>query len=244
MLAGMRRAGPAAILVAMAVAPAAQAGPAPLTATNIRIANHAGTIRVVVDFTGGRVQPGEVVATDPNPFPDGFVRLPLTRPGVKTTAAPVREHGVFARIAQGSGRITIRLSGADRRFKYVGYFALRSPDRLVLDLHKSRPASEAAEITRGRGGCLTLGDHAAGRRRVSASGRERDLFEHSFAVVLRRRDGRIHKLRGITAFDRRWSTSFRYRQIARQTGTLEAVSTSAKDGTLDCLVQTRVRMGG
>jgi hypothetical protein len=114
----------------------------------------------------------------------------------------------------------------------------------VLDLYKSRPPSEAAEITRGRGRCLTLGDHQVTSRRVTASGRERDLFEHSLAVVLRRRDGRIHKLRGITAFDRRWSTSFRYPQVARQTGTLEAVSTSAKDGTLDCLVQTRVRMGG
>ena len=234
----------AAILVAMAVTPAAEAGPAPLTATQIRIANHPGVIRVVVDFTGGRVQAGEVVASDPNPFRDGFVRLPLTRPGVRTTAAPVSAHGVIARIAQGTGRITIRLSGADRRFKYVGYFALHAPERLVLDLYKSRPPSEAAEITRGRGGCLTLGEHAVGRRRLTASGRERDLFEHSFAVVLRRRDGRIHKLRGITAFDRRWSTTFRFPQIARQTGTLEAVATSAKDGTLDCLVHTRVRMGG
>ena len=243
MLAGMRRVAPAALLVTMAVAPAAQAGPAPLTATDIRIANHPGFIRVVVDFTGARVQAGEVVASDPNPFRDGFVRLPLTRPGVQTTAAPVREHGVLARIAQGSGRIAISLSGADRRFKYVGYFALHAPERLVLDLYKSRPPSEAAEITRGRGRCLTLGEHTVGRRRVTAAGRERDLFEHSFAVALRRRDGRIHKLRGITAFDRRWSTTFRYAQVARQTGTLEAVSTSAKDGTLDCLVHARVRMG-
>jgi hypothetical protein len=244
MLAVMRKVGLTAILVAMAVVPAADAGPAPLTATQIRIANHPGVIRVVVDFSGGRVQAGEVVASDPNPFRDGFVRLPLTRPGVRTMAAPVSQHGVLAHIAQGTGRITIRLSGADRRFKYVGYFALHAPERLVLDLYKSRPPSAAGEIARGRGGCLTLGEHVVGRRRVTAAGRERDLFEHSFAVVLRRRDGRIHKLRGITAFDRRWSTRFHYPQVARQTGTLEAVSTSAKDGTLDCLVQTRVRMGG
>jgi hypothetical protein len=32
--------------------------------------------------------------------------------------------------------------------------------------------------------------------------------------------------------------------VARQTGTLEAVALSAKDGTLDCLVQVRVRFGG
>jgi hypothetical protein len=240
----MRRVVAAVIFVALATVPAAQAGAAPLTATKIRVGTHPGFIRVVIEFTGGQVNAGEVEATDPSPFQDGFVRLPLTRPGVKTTAAPVRDHGVFARIAQGSGRITISLSAADRRFKYLGYFALRSPERLVLDLYKTRPPSEAAEITRGRGGCLTLNDHTVERRRVTASGRERDLFEHSLAAVLRRRDGRIHKLRATTAFDRRWSASFPYPRIERQTGTLEAVSTSAKDGTLDCLVQTRVRMGG
>jgi len=232
------------IFLAMAAVPVAHAGPAPLTATSIRVGTHPGYIRVVVEFTGARVQPGEVLATDPSPYRDGFVRLGLMRPGVKTTAEPVDQHGVFARIAQGSGRITIRLTGADRRFKYVGYFALHSPERLVIDLYKARPPSEAAEITRGRGGCLTLREHIVERRRISASGRERGLFEHSLALVLRRHDGRIHKLRAATAFERHWSVGFRYPRIARQTGTLEAVSTSAKDGTLDCLVQTRVRMGG
>ena len=77
-----------ALIAAAVLAP--QAAAAPLTATKIRIGNHPGFVRVVVDFTGGTVQPGEVVATDPNPFPDGFVRLPMMHPGVRTTAAPVR----------------------------------------------------------------------------------------------------------------------------------------------------------
>lgn len=217
---------------------------AALTAREIRIADHPGFVRVVVDFTGGRVEPGEVVATDPNPFPDGFVRLPLTRRGVRTTADPVRAQGVFARIAQGSGRITIRLTGRDRRFKYVGYFALHTPERLVMDLYKARPPSDAAEILRGRRGCLTLSDHLVGRRHVDAEGRERNLFEHSLVVRLRRSGGRVHRQRAETAFQRRWSTSFDYPPARRQTGTLEAVALSAKDGTLDCLVQVRVRMGG
>src|SRR5688572_32975359 len=146
MLADMRKVGLTAILVAMAVVPGAHAGPAPLTATQIRIANHPGVIRVVVDFSGGRVQAGEVVASDPNPFRDGFVRLPLTRPGVRTMAAPVSQHGVLAHIAQGTGRITIRLSGADRRFKYVGYSAPHAPERLVLGLYKAPPPSPAGEV--------------------------------------------------------------------------------------------------
>jgi hypothetical protein len=230
------------LLAALGLAPPASAA---LTAREIRIGDHPGFVRVVVDFTGGRVEPGEVVATDPNPFPDGFVRLPLTRSGVRTIADPVREHGVFARIAQTSGRrITIRLTGADRRFKYVHYFAQHTPERLVLDLYKARPPSDAAEITRGRRGCLTLTDHRVTTDRVTAEGRERNLFEHSLVVRLRRNGGRIHRQKPETAVARRWTTDFMYPPAIRQTGTLEAVALSAKDGTLDCLVQVRVRMGG
>jgi hypothetical protein len=245
MLAAMRR-----LLIALGLAAVASGALAPpasaaLTASDIRIGDHPGFVRVVVDFTGGRVETGEVVATDPNPFPDGFVRLPLTRPGVRTTADPVREHGVFARIAQTSNRrITIRLTGADRRFKYVGYFAQHTPERLVLDLLKARPPTAAAEITRGRRGCLSLTDHQVTSDRVIAEGRERNLFEHSLVVRLRRNGGRIHRQQPETAFMRMWSTDFTYPPARRQTGTLEAVALSAKDGTLDCLVQVRVRMGG
>jgi hypothetical protein len=231
-----------AVLAGGVLAPQAAAA---LTATEIRIGDHPGFVRVVVDFTGGRVEPFLVVATDPNPFPDGFVRLPLTRAGVRTTADPVREHGVFARIAQTSGRrITIRLTGADRRFKYVGYFAQHAPERLVLDLFKAKPPTDAAEITRGRRGCLRLTDHQVTRDRVTAEGRERNLFEHSLVVRLRRNGGRIHRQEPETAFQRMWSTDFTYPPTSRQTGTLEAVALSAKDGTLDCLVHVRVRMGG
>ena len=235
-------AGAVAVVLTLVIAP--QAAAAQLTATNIRIGDHPAFVRVVIDFTGGTVEPGEVVATDPDPFPDGFVRLPILHPGIKTTATPVRAEGVFARIAQGGGRITIRLTGTDRRFKYVGYAAQHTPERLVIDLYKSRPPTAGAEITRGRGGCLTLTSHTVTRKRVKAAGRERALFEHSLVVRLRRSGGRIQRQKAETAFQRRWRTSFRYRHARRQPGTLEAVALSAKDGTLDCLVQVRVRFGG
>lgn len=237
-----------AVVAALAVfaLPAPEAAPeaAPLTATGMRVAAHAGFVRVVVDFSGGRVLAGEVVASDPDPFRDGVVRLPLSRRGVRTLAAPVQAHGVSARISQGSGRIVIRLAGAPRRFKYVAYRALHDPERLAIDLYKSKPPSDAAEIRRGRGGCLSLRRFAVTSRSVTASGRERDLFEHSLVVRLRRAGGRIHKQRAATAARRRWSTSFRYPRTRRRTGTLEAVALSAKDGTLDCLTQVRVRFGG
>jgi hypothetical protein len=231
-----------ALLAAAILAP--QASAAPLTAKEIRIGDHPGYVRVVVEFTGGAIELNEILATDPDPFGDGFVRLPMMRPGVQTTAPPVRDHGVFARIGQAGGRITIRLTAAERRFKYMGYAAQRSPERLVIDLYKSRPPSDDAEITRGRGGCLTLTSHSVTKRRVTAAGRERNLFEHSFVVRLRRQGGRIHRQKPDTAASRRWSTTFTYPESGRQTSTLEAVALSAKDGSLDCLVQVRVRFGG
>ena len=83
-----------AVAASAVLAPqAATESAAPLTATGVRIADHAGFVRVVVDFTGGRVFAGEVVATDRSPFRDGVVRLPLTRRGVRTVAAPVQLTG-------------------------------------------------------------------------------------------------------------------------------------------------------
>jgi hypothetical protein len=232
----------AAFVVALLLPSAASA--APLTATNIRVADHPGFVRVVVDFSGGTLQFNQLEATDPDPFADGFVRVRLLHPGVKTSAMPVRAEGVFARVAQGGGRITVRLSGADRHFKYLFYTAQHSPERLVMDLYKSRPPTAAAQITHGRGDCLTLGTRSVTHTRVMATGRERGVFEHQFQVILRRRGGRIHRQRHVVAFDGRWQTSFTYPHAARQTGTLEAVELSAKDGTLACLVQVRVRFGG
>jgi hypothetical protein len=231
-----------AVLAAAVLAP--QASAASLTATQIRVGDHSGFVRVVVEFRGGALALNQVAATDPDPFPDGFVRLALMHPGVKSTASPVRSHGVFARIGQAGGRLTIRVTGTDRRFKYLFYTAQHTPERLIMDLYKSRPPSDAAEITRGRGACLTLSRHTVTRKRVKAGGRERDLFEHMFLVRLRRHGGRVHKQVAVTAAGGRWSVNFAYRHAKRQTGTLEAVDFSAKDGALDCLVQIRVRLGG
>ncbi len=235
----------ATVLAALALtAPAALPEAAPLTATAIRVAAHPGLVRVVVDFTGERVNPGEVVASDPNPFRDGIVRLPLTHRRVRTLAAPVQAEGVTARITQRSGRIVIRLQGVARRFKYVGYQALHEPERLAIDLYESAPPEAGAEIRRAPGGCLSLRRFDVARRSVSAAGRERDLFEHSLVVRLRRANGLVHRQRAATAARGRWSTRFRYPRTRRRTGTLEAVAMSAKDGTLDCLTQVRVRFGG
>src|ERR1044072_5767902 len=113
-------AGVVVAVVACLIVPQAAAA-APLTATQIRIGDHPGFVRGVVDFSRGTVGLRETEATDPGPFGAGFVRIRLMPRGVKATATPVRADGVFARIAQSGGRITIRLSGEDRRFKYLSY---------------------------------------------------------------------------------------------------------------------------
>src|SRR5688500_14547956 len=92
---------PFAVASLAGLAAAAPAAAAPLTATDVRVAEHPGFVRVVIDFRGGRVLTGEVVASDPDPFPDGVVRLPLAHRGVRTTAAPVRAHGISVRVTQG-----------------------------------------------------------------------------------------------------------------------------------------------
>jgi Immunoglobulin-like domain of bacterial spore germination len=235
--------GVVAALVACLVLPQAAAA-VPLTATQIRIADHPGFVRVVVDFSGGTVAFNELEATDPDPFADGFARVRLIHPGVKSAAMPVRADGVFARIAQSGGRVTIRLSAADRQFKYLSYVVQHGPERVVFDLFKSSPPSDDAEITHGHGGCLTFSGHSVSKTRVRAAGRERNLFEHQFQVVLRRRGGRIQREHHVAADSGRWHTSFTYPHAGRQTGTLEAVDLSEKDGALVCLVQVRVRFGG
>ncbi len=90
MLAPMRRLLVTLVVAVLGGAVLAPQASAALTAREIRIADHPGFVRVVVDFTGGRVEPGEVVATDPNPFPDGFVRLRSSRAG---SARPRTRYG-------------------------------------------------------------------------------------------------------------------------------------------------------
>ena len=242
MLARMRSAVVVAVLVAALLASPASA--APLTATQIRVGDHPAFVRVVVEFTGGTLTSSELAATDPDPFPDGFVRVAMIHAGVKSSAAPVRAHGVFARVGQAGSRLTVRVTARDRRFKYLSYVIQHAPERLVVDLYKSRPPKDTAQITTGRRSCLSLSSHKVTRKRVKAAGSERNLFEDMYVVRLRRHGGGIHRQKTVTAVDGRWSTSFAYRHARRQTGTLEAVEFSAKDGALDCLVQIRVRFGG
>jgi hypothetical protein len=238
----MRTALSAAALLAVCALPASAAA-APPTATAITVTERPGLVRAAIAFTGERFLLGEIVASDPDPFVDGEVRLPLRHTGVRTVAQPASAEGITVAIAQQANRITIRLAGAPRRFKYVHYRTTGDPQRLLVDLYESAPPAPAAEIRVGAGRCLTLRRGRIEGRQLRARGRERQLFEHALAVTLRGADGRVKAQRAVQAARGRWRARFRIPALPAQQGTLEAVAFSAKDGTLDCLVQKRVAFG-
>jgi len=225
-----------AIAVASALPAAASAA---LTATQIRIGNHPAFVRVVVDFTGGTLHRNDVESPDPQPF-DGRARVRVTRVGITTGAAAVTQEGVTARIAQRSGSIVLQLSARRHRFKYLEHGVLHSPERLVVDLWRSRPPTAAAEFpTAPQGGCLSIENYDALPGRVRADGSENDLFEHMFQMNVRNQKGRVVGTRPVTASAGHWHRTVPFDIGVAQKGTVEVVDFSEQDGSLICIAQLR-----
>jgi hypothetical protein len=229
-----------ALLIAGAVAACAPPASATvdLTATGTRIGAHPATVRVVVDFTDGELADNEIEAVD-HRAADGAVRIRLRHRNVQAQAAPATGAGVRAVVTGARDRLDVRVTSARHRFKYVQVMVLHAPERLVLDLYRSRPPTHAAEIRTGRRGCLTLTAVSPGQRSLRVVGRERDLFEHSFVLRVRDHAGRVVGRRIMTA-NGPWNTRVGYRVTRSQRGTLEGVAESAKDGSLVCIVQLGV----
>ena len=218
--------------------PAAAGAVVDLTAVGTRVADHPAYVRVVVDFTDGTLRHDEVRTVDPRPF-DGTARLRVDHPRVQAQAPRTAALGVRVRVVEGTNRIAVRIRAARRRFKYVSY-AVVGGDRLAIDLWKSRPPGAAAEVRVGPSRCLTLRRVVRGPRIVRGFGRERNLFEHTVVSVLRGRGGGVLARKPTIATRGRWSARLGYRVARRQAGTFEAFARSARDGSLDCLVQRRV----
>jgi hypothetical protein len=232
-----------ALLAGLVAGAAPASASAELTASDVRIGAQPAFVRVVVDFTGGRVEFNEANAEDPR-VSDGSARVDITRTGISVRAGLDRSaQGVRVRVTLATAnRLRVQLTAAPRRFKYMRVFVLRGPERLVIDLYRSVLPSSAAEIRTGVRSCLTL----TGIQRVGHTfvvrGTERDLFEGSFVIRVRDARGRSIGRRIVTARGP-WSRPVAYGGVtSRQTGTIEAVAESAKDGALACIVQRRVTL--
>lgn len=223
--------------------PEASAATVDLTAHRIRIADHPGFVRVVVDFADGTLGSNDSEAADPDPFPDGRVSVDVRHRRIQAQAQTRSAHGVSARITQASNRVRIRLRARPGRFKYLHRFQLGSPERVVLDLYKSRPPVAGAEIAQAPDRCLTLEPVRVEPGLIRTAGRARFLFENSFQLIVRGARGTQVGDRIVTVGESgRWRQRVSYEIARRQAGTVEAVALSARDGALDCLVQTRVRL--
>ena len=226
-------------MFAVRAAVLAVVGVVALSATGVRIGNHAAFVRVVVDFNG-RVPANQVEF-------DGLwtrtAALHVARPGITTSTSGGTGQGVRVGLQPATQKLNIGLSFAARRFKYVSY-AVVGGNRLAIDLWKSAPPTKAAEIRTGFSSgkrCLALDRWHARGGKVTVTGSAGNLYEHAFSVIVRGARGKALGVRAGSASGR-WNASIRYHATHRQAGTLEAVSFSGKDGSITCIAQVRLTL--
>jgi hypothetical protein len=219
-----------------ALALASAPGPTALRLQSVRIAGARQTVEVIARFSGGNLPVGIVMTTDANPY-DGRATVVVPAARISTAVATARGSGLRVRVTAGPGRLTFALAGAPRAITYVGY-RRASSGRLVLVLWRSTPPRVGAHPRFGPAGCLTLRANVRGAI-IRAAGNESRLFEHSFVLRLRARDGRLVAQRVVTAVGD-WAVTLPFAARAGRVATLEAFAASAKDGSLACLAQQRV----
>ena len=134
------------------------------------------------------------------------------------------------------------MTAARGRLKYVRVSALHGPERIVIDLYRSAPPAHAAEIRTGVRNCLRLRSAVPVAEGFRVRGNELNVFEASFLLRVRDASGRVVGRRIATARGA-WDLRVTYGGVrTAQAGTVEAVAESARDGSLACLVQVRVRL--
>lgn len=246
-----------AVLVGAFLALSASPAAGALTATEVRIIDRAATVRVVVSFSGGPLAglARQVDTLDPQ-IADRRAVVRVNATGITSTAGPRRGAGVRAVIARRPGNVVVLLTqhvGQRGRFKFVSYRASVPRNVLVIDLWK---ATTRAAATIRDDGCLRLTGQRSGPGLVAARGLELEpIFENNVVISLRAagRGGATIALKPLIAtggvflpdfsgFAKpgRWGGGLTHSVGTPARVMLEAWSTSAKDGSLDCLVQTPV----
>ncbi|MGD9572283.1 MAG: hypothetical protein AB7V62_10385 [Thermoleophilia bacterium] len=252
------RAALAGVIAAAAAALPAQASAA-LTATGTTIAARPAYDQVVVSFTGGTLTGLErqTDAIDPSPG-DGRAIVRVNARGITARPGTTTAGARSARLARRPGSVLVLLDGPQGRWKFVSYAVAGSRTQLVIRLWRTTVSRQARILS---DGCLRLTRWTA-RGVVRARGLElQPLFEHGLVLSVRAAGAGEATIgqRALTATPGRfrpdfsgyitpgrWGGSIPF-ALAVPVGTdprlpamLEAWSTSAKDGSLDCLVQTPV----
>jgi len=187
---------------------------------------------------------------------DGRAVVRVNARAIGTTAPAAGRAGVVVQIARRPGHILVLLAAAPAsagRFKFVSYRASVPRNVLVIDLWKTTTRRSAAIRD---DGCLRITRWGGGSGRTSARGRElQPLFEHNVVLSLRLEGagGATVALRPLTARPGRfrpdlsgysvpghWNGTLRHAMSGPTRAMLEAWTTSAKDGSLECLVQVPV----
>ncbi|WP_217912874.1 hypothetical protein [Miltoncostaea marina] len=224
-----------------------------LRATDVTLSGNASVARAVVAVDGGTLSGLErqVDALDPSPA-DGRAVVRINAAGIRTTAGEATRDGVRVRVRGRPGNLVVLLDAAPGRFKFVSYRVPGSRDRLVIDLWRATTARAAQRLD---DGCLRLVSWRGGAAPRVRGLELEPLFEHTVVTSLRAEGagGSTISLRPRTAVGGvflpdfsgyrtpgRWGGPLPHSLPAEQRAMLEAWSTSAKDGSLDCLVQVPV----
>lgn len=240
-------------LLALALAPRASAQ---LTATELRVTSNPKVVRVIVEFAGARLTGLErqVDAIDPA-VADGRGVVRVNATAIVAVAFPRRGSGVAARVAQRPGSILVRVDSLPGRFKFLEYNVSVPRNVLVIDLWRAR-ATRAATVL--DDGCLRLTSWSGKDGRARARGLElQPLFEHGLVLSARAPGtaGSTLAERPLVATEGVFRPDFSgYATPGRWRGAtppvpgpprramLEAWAASAKDGSLECLVQVPIRV--
>lgn len=247
------RRGGFAVAAAALVAGAVPAGAA-LNAEGIQVRGHAAHERIVITFTGDRLPPSaRIDAPDAAPG-DGRATVRVAGRGITSTAKEGSRGGVRVSIGRRRGSIVALVTGPPGRFKFISYRVAGGRDRLVIDLWRATTAP-AATIRDDR--CLRITGWRGGAAPAIRGLELRPLFEHAVVASLRAdaAGGRTLGLTPLTATGGRFRPDLSaYRRPGRfagpvrhevrgpQRAMLEAWATSARDGSLECLVQVPVML--
>jgi hypothetical protein len=224
------------ITVMMAVGlfalPALAAAASQLLATGVRIGDHPAYVRVVVDFNG-KVPASRV---EYNGLTPTSAWVSVRQRGAASKTAGSAGNGVRVTFVPGKGQaLYVRSRFVRQRFKYVSYTVVGG-NRLAIDLWK-RASIVKAQTCRG----LSLSSARAKSGVLFAAGSERDIFENQFQVVVRGKLGAVLARKTVQG-PGAWNATVHYKAMRRQVGTVEAVASSPKDGSLACIAQRRVTL--